>query len=147
VADGADIDARREMLAGALCAGLAAQKGLGGVHALAHALEDVATDLAGPHGRLHAALLPPCLDFNAPAVGERFDALSAALGLPPGSPLAPALAEFGGRLALPTRLGPLGLDTGMCDRVAHAAEAEPANRTNPRHATARDYRRLIEAAM
>ncbi|MFN3643468.1 MAG: iron-containing alcohol dehydrogenase [Gemmobacter sp.] len=147
VADGADLDARREMLAAALCAGLAAQKGLGGVHALAHAFEVEAAEVAAPHGRLHAALLPPCLAFNAPAVGERFDALREALRLPPGAGLADSLAALAARLALPTRLAPLGLDPALCDRVALAAEAEPANRTNPRYATARDYRQLIAAAM
>ncbi len=147
VADGRDSEARRDLMAAAVCAGLAAQKGLGGVHALAHALEDVAAEGATPHGRLHAALLPPFLRFNAPAVGDRFHALGEAMRLAPGADLDAALADFGAAIALPTRLAPLGLSAQACDRVARAAEAEPANRTNPRHATARDYRALIEAAM
>ena len=48
VMDGNDIEARREMLAAALNAGLAAQKGLGGVHALALALEAEARSHPAP---------------------------------------------------------------------------------------------------
>lgn len=57
VEDGSDVAARRELLAAALDAGLAAEKGLGGVRALAHALEEEAwpgaaadvESVAGPH--------------------------------------------------------------------------------------------------
>ncbi len=65
-ADGTDLDARREMLAAALNAGPRQQKGLGAVHALAHALE-AESGMTARHGWWHAALLPPAISFNAPA--------------------------------------------------------------------------------
>ncbi len=146
VADGSDIEARREMLAAALNAGLAVQKGLGGVHALAHALEAEA-GLTLRHGRLHAALLPPVMTFNAPAVAERLPALRAALRLGPGADVIAALAALGRRIGLPERLTSLHLDTPALVRVALRAAEGAANRTNPRHATTADYRHMLEAAL
>jgi len=76
------------------------------------------------------------LRFNAPAVGDRYPALVEALRLPVGADLATAVQTVGVRLGLPGRLV---LDDPACD---HAAE-DPANRTNPRHAAARDYRAML----
>lgn len=146
VADGQDIEARREMLAAALNAGLASQKGLGGVHALAHALEAEA-GVSARHGWLHAALLPPVLAFNAPAVADRFGALREVLRVAPGDDLAGALARLGARIGLPDGLAGLGLGPDAMARVAARAAEDPANRTNPRHAVAADYLRLLEAAL
>jgi alcohol dehydrogenase class IV len=145
VARGGDLEARREMLASALNAGLAAQKGLGGVHALALAIEAEARGTR--HGRLHAALLPPVMSFNAPAVADRLPALRHALGLDPGADVIAALAALGQRIGLPARLTPLHLDAGALARVASRAAEGGANRTNPRHATAADYRHMLEAAL
>lgn len=146
VTDGQNLEARREVLAAALNAGLAAQKGLGGVHALAHALEAEA-GLTDSHGVLHAALLPPVLAFNAPAVSDRQDALAHAMRLPAGASLAAALSALARRIGLPDSLSRFGLSGAALDRVARAAAEDPANRTNPRHATAADYRRMLEAAL
>lgn len=145
VARGSDLDARRELLAAGLNGGLAAQKGLGGVHALAHALEAEAP-APGVHGALHGALLPVVLGFNAPAVADRFAPIVQAMGLSPGADLPEALSRLGARLALPASLAALGLDAAARDRVARRAEAEAANRTNPRLATVDDYARLLAAA-
>ncbi len=145
VADGRDLEARREMLAAALNAGLAAQKGLGGADAVARALEAEA-GIAARHGWLHAAILPRVIAFNAPAVEERFAAIREALRLPPGMDLAAALAELGSRIGLPGRIGFLGLEEAALRRAARTAAADPVSRTNPRHATAEDYLRLLEDA-
>lgn len=139
VADGRDGDARREMLAAALNAGLAGQKGLGATHALACALEP-GQPPGTPHGWLHAALLPAVLRFNAPAVGDRYPALVEALRLPAGADLAAAVQAVGVRLGLPARLA---LDDPTCEKAAERAAEDPANRTNPRHATVRDYRAML----
>lgn len=146
VEDGSNLEARRELLAVALNGALAGQKGLGAVHALAHALEHELDGTNPPHGTLHAALLPPALRFNAPAVGDRFAALAGTLGLPSGTDLAEALGELGARIGLPASLRGQALVTGALDRVASRAVEEAASRTNPRHATAADYRALLDQA-
>ena len=146
VADGHDIEARREMLAAALNAGLAAQKGLGGEHALALALEAEAGRTLR-HGRLHAALLSPVMTFNAPAVADRLPALRATLRLPPGADVIGPLGALGQRVGLSDQLTVLHLDAPALARVALRAAEGGANRTNPRHATAADYRHMLEAAL
>jgi len=146
VADPGDPEARCEVLAAALNGALAAQKGFGAIHALAHALEPLSGGTSA-HGSLHAALVGPVLDFNAPAVPDRIATAAEALRLAQPDALSQHLAALGGRLGLPVRLGHLGLTAAGLDRVAAAAAEDRANRTNPRHATATNYRRMIEAAL
>jgi 4-hydroxybutyrate dehydrogenase len=145
VADGRDLEARREVMAAALNAGLAAQKGQGGVEAAARAVEAEA-GLTARHGICHAALLPQVLSFNAPAVADRFAALGQALGLGPGADVPTALADLGARIGLPRRLSATGLGREALGRAARRAAADPANRTNPRHAAERDYLGILAAA-
>jgi 4-hydroxybutyrate dehydrogenase len=150
VADATDPDARRELLAAALDGGLAAQKGYGGVHALSHALE-AALGTAVAEGGLQAALATPVLRFNAPAVPERMALAAEAVGIAPGDDTGRALCEhlagLGARIGLVPRLSRLALNGSTLDRAAAAAAEDPANRTNPRLATARDYRQMLEAAL
>jgi alcohol dehydrogenase class IV len=146
VADREDLEARRELLAAALNGALAEEKGLGGIHALAHALEETPTAAAARHGRFHAALAPHVLAFNAPAVGGRYRLIKQAMRLPAGADLPQAVADLGARLALPIHLGVAGVRRSTLDPVSRRAEADPTNRTNPRLATAGDYRAMLEAA-
>jgi alcohol dehydrogenase class IV len=145
VAQGSDRTARRELLAAALNAGLAGQKGLGAAHALARALEaELPPDT--PHGSLHAALMPATLRFNAPAAGDRYDALAEALRLAPGTDLAGALRDLGGRLGLAVSLASLALTAPQAARIAARAAEDLANRTNPRHATVADHCAILAEA-
>jgi 4-hydroxybutyrate dehydrogenase len=145
VEDGRNLTARRELLAAALDAGLAAEKGFGAVRALAHAVEEEA-QLGACHGSLHAALVRPVLAFNAPALSDRLDVAREALGLRASAEPGAALAAFGTRLGLPDRLGGLALGKAALRRAARRAAEDPATLTNPRHATAGDYLAILEAA-
>ncbi|SOE17252.1 alcohol dehydrogenase class IV [Hoeflea halophila] len=145
VENGDDLEARREMLAAALNAGLAARKGLGGIDAAAKAVEAQA-GLWGRHGALNAALVPHVLAFNTPAVTVRLPVIREALGVPPDGDAAFVIAELGVRLGLPDRIGSLGLGRADLRKAAEAAAADPANQTNPRLATADDYFRLLQEA-
>jgi alcohol dehydrogenase class IV len=144
VETGRDLAARRELLAAALNGGLAAQKGFGGIEAAARGLEGEA---GARHGLLHAALLPEVLAFNSPAISERFAPVRAALGLGEAEDVAAALARLAERVGLPARLSQAGVSPRALPQAAQAAAADPANRTNPRHATPRDYQRIMEAAL
>lgn len=145
VADGSDLEARREMMAAALNGGLAHQKGLGGVHAMSHGLTGVGAGISD-HGALNAVLLPLVLDFNAPAVGARYDALRAEFGLRRDAGLPEAVIGLRRRVALPDRLSALGVRKADLARAASFAAADYTNRTNPRHAGADDYLALLNAA-
>jgi alcohol dehydrogenase class IV len=146
VQDGRDLTARREMMAAALNGALAVQKGLGGVHALSHALGGL-EGYRLHHGTLNGVLLPYMLDFNAPAVGDRYAAIKRAMRLGRRIDLAEALFRLTGRLGLPTSLGQLGVDLAAIERAAPRAERDPANRTNPRRARREDYLALMQLAL
>jgi alcohol dehydrogenase class IV len=144
VSDGRDLAARRELLAAALNAGLASQKGCGAIEAASRGLETT-----GParHGALHAALLRGILAFNAPAVSHRFADLARMLDVPARCDLAEALTDLAGRIGLPLRLSEAGIAAPALAEAARRAAADPANRTNPRHATHRDYERIMSEAL
>jgi 4-hydroxybutyrate dehydrogenase len=154
VANQRDLEARRELLAAALNAGLATQKGLGAIEAAARAIAAAAESAHQPgpepvlrHGACHAALLPEVLAFNAPAVAERFAAIAAAIGLPERADVVRGLTDLARRVGLPARLAALGVDATMLEAAALGAAADVANRTNPRHATAADYRIMMLAVL
>ncbi|MEM8811742.1 MAG: iron-containing alcohol dehydrogenase [Pseudomonadota bacterium] len=146
VEHGHDLNARREMMAAAMNGALALQKGLGGVHAMSHALGNGENPTLH-HGTLNAILLPHVVAFNAPAVGDRYMALKQAMGLKADSDLADGIARLSERLGLPTGLAALGLDRAMIERAAPLAEDDLSNSTNPRRAVTTDYQALMEAAL
>jgi alcohol dehydrogenase class IV len=139
-----DLSARRELLAAALNGGLASQKGFGGIEAAARGLE---AEAGARHGALHAALLPEVLAFNRPAIAGRFAAIRAVLGLGSDEDIAEALTRLAERVGLPSRLSEAGISARVLPGAAKGAAADPANRTNPRHATHRDYQTIMEAAL
>jgi alcohol dehydrogenase class IV len=139
-----ELAARRELLAAALNGGLASQKGFGGIEAAARGLQ---AEAGARHGALHAALLPEVLAFNQPAIADRFGALRAVLGLGAQDDIGAALTRLAERVGLPSRLSQAGIPAGVLPGAAKGAAADPANRTNPRHATHRDYQIIMEAAL
>lgn len=67
-ADGGNLEARAQMLSCSIMGATAFQKGLGGVHALAHPIGAV---FDTHHGLANAVLLPYVLVRNRPAIAER----------------------------------------------------------------------------
>ncbi len=133
VADGTDVEARAMMLAAAGMGATAFQKGLGGMHALAHPLGALYNT---HHGMTNAVLMPYVLDFNHDAIAERLGWLARALGL--AAPTATAFIDWvlalRAELGVPHTLGALrGIDPATLDaaQVAEMAAADPSAGGNP----------------
>ncbi len=88
------------------------------------------------------------MPFNAPAVGQRYGALAAAMGAESGGPaaLAERLRLLAAAVGLPATLGGGGADRSWFGALAAAAADDPAATANPRRLSARDYRGVLEAA-
>ncbi|CAN0049234.1 unnamed protein product, partial [Chrysoparadoxa australica] len=81
--DGSDVEARGDMLLGAMLAGQAfSNSPCAGVHAMAYPLGGM---FHVPHGLSNAVVLPPVLRYNAPMAEAQYGEISAHLGLKQGS--------------------------------------------------------------
>ena len=142
VADGADREARSELMMGALEGGLTFQKGLGAVHGLSHALGSL-KEPALHHGTLNAVLLPPVLRFNAGHVGDKYERLAASMGLARDADLAAEIEGLNARIGLPRSLRAMGVPESVIPEMADKAEKDHSTPTNPRPCSAADYAALM----
>jgi 4-hydroxybutyrate dehydrogenase len=145
VAEPTNRDARWNMMVASMHGALAFQKGLGAVHAMSHPLGGI-QEVSLHHGTLNAVILPAVLRFNAEHVGDRYETLKRAFGLPAGSDLADAVASLSARIGLPSSLAAMGVPKSTVPRMIEGALADHSHPTNPRPVTAADYASLFEAA-
>jgi 4-hydroxybutyrate dehydrogenase len=146
VKDGADREARWEMMMAALEGGLTFQKGLGAVHSLSHA----AGALRAPtlhHGMLNGVLLPHVLRFNDGYVGEKYAVLLDLFSLDKDADLAGAVEGLLKRLNLPVTLGEMGFRQEHIAGTVTRAMADHSNATTPRRPSAEDFETLLRAAL
>ncbi|MCU0820657.1 MAG: iron-containing alcohol dehydrogenase [Beijerinckiaceae bacterium] len=136
----------REVMAAAMTAGLALEKAVGGVDALALPIEPELRAGFLP-GDLHAPLLAAVADFNAQAVGDRYAALATTLASGQGPvSLSTGISAFARGIGLPMSLREIGIDRDRFDRFAEMAANDPAALANPRRLTPGDCRQILEAA-
>jgi alcohol dehydrogenase class IV len=147
--DGADLDARLQMMSTSAQGALAFQKGLGCVHSLSHSLGGVSPKLH--HGTLNAVFLPAVIQFNADAESmrkeRRLERMAQAMGLARGDEVPDAIRALNQRLGLPSGLAAMGVQRDWFDRIIEGALADHCHKTNPRLASAQDYRAMLEASM
>jgi alcohol dehydrogenase class IV len=137
LADGGDLEPRRELLEGAMHAGAAlGGAGLGLAHAIAQALGG---RFGIPHGASNALVLGPALRFNEPVAGAEIARFAAAMGVGDG----PARAEELARLAGFERLRDLGVPEDELEAAAEAAVVRPGARANPRQASVAEVAGLL----
>ena len=147
--DGSDREARLNMMSASMQGAMAFQKGLGVVHSLSHSLGGVNPRLH--HGTLNALFLPAVVRFNGEAESvqkeRRLDRMAHAMGLSSGADIPAAIRDLSARLGLPTGLAAVGVERDWFDRIIAGALADHCHKTNPRIATADDYRALLEDSM
>ena len=144
--NGADIEARSRMLAAASMGATAFQKGLGGVHAIAH---PVGAHYNTHHGLTNAVLLPYVMVHNRAAIEARLAIIARVLNLP-GEPYA-ALFEwvlgFRQRLRIPHSLAEIGVPPTDAALIGREAELDPSAAGNPLPTDAVAYARIFRAAV
>ncbi len=147
--DGHDRDARLNMMSASIEGAMAFQKGLGAVHSLSHSLGGAYPRLH--HGTLNAVFLPAVVRFNASAESvvkdKRLDRMARAMGLASGSDIPEAILALNARLGLPSGLAAMGVKRALFERIVSGALADHCHKTNPRIASADDYREMLEASL
>jgi alcohol dehydrogenase class IV len=145
-ANGKDIEARSRMLAAASMGATAFQKGLGGVHAIAH---PVGAYFNTHHGLTNAVLLPYVIVHNRPAIESHLQVIARTLGLS-GEPFAAMfdwVLDFRRRLGIPHTLKDIGVPLTNSDTIGHEASLDPSACGNPRPTDERDYARIFRSAV
>ena len=147
--NGQDRDARLNMMSASMQGAMAFQKGLGCVHSLSHSLGGVNPRLH--HGTLNAMFLPAVVNFNAAAESvqkeNRLNRMAQAMGLQSGSDIPEAIKDMNARLGLPTGLGAMGVTESLFDQVITGALADHCHKTNPRIASAEEYREMLSISL
>jgi len=139
--DGSDLEARMQMLEGAMMAGMSlAHVAMGLHHGLCHVLGGTA---GVPHGIANAIILPHALRFNLDATAPQLAQAAQAMGIPLAGRSAEAAAEqmvesvhaLIARLNLPQRLRDAGVREADLPRLAELALESKAVKDNPKPVT------------
>lgn len=138
LADGADRDAREQLLRGAMHAGRAlGVAGLGLAHAMAQA---VGGAYGLPHGAMNALCLPPALEYNRAVVPQAIERFAEAIG---GDAVERTreLSRLGGF----ERLRDFGVPEADLPALGEAAAQRGGNQANPRVATPEEITGLFQS--
>ena len=153
VVHGEDLSAREAMMRASLYGGLClGPVNTGGVHALAYPLGG---EFEIPHGVSNAVLLPYVLEFNLPAMPERYAEIAVALGVPRlADPVATARAgierirQLIRTCGLPGTLSELGVPESAIPRMVESAmTVTRLLKNNPREITPEDAERIYRSAL
>jgi alcohol dehydrogenase class IV len=148
--DGTDIEARSNMLVASTMGATAFQKGLGGVHALAHPLGGV---FDKHHGLLNAILLPYVMVRNQEAIAERMERLARFLDLSTESgaqgfdAVLNWVLDLRAELSIPHDLSALDIPLERATEIGHMAFDDPSAGGNPIALTRQDYADLFVQAV
>jgi len=128
--NGADLDARAQMLAAASMGATAFQKGLGGVHAIAH---PVGSFFHTHHGLTNAVLLPYVMCHNRRVIEAKCAHIARVLDLEPASfdGLLEWVLDLRKRLDIPHTLAQIGVDDRNAAEIGREAALDPSAGGNP----------------
>jgi alcohol dehydrogenase class IV len=73
--------------------------------------------------------------------------MAQAMGLQSGSDIPEAIQDMNARLGLPTGLGAMGVTADLFDQVITGALADHCHKTNPRIASAEEYREMLALSL
>jgi alcohol dehydrogenase class IV len=145
-ADGTDIEARAQMMAAALMGATAFQKGLGGVHAIAH---PVGSWFNTHHGLTNAVILPYVMVFNREAIADKAGVIARVLDLPAGGfeGLLSWVLQLRRELDIPHTLAHIGVNADNAGTIGREAAIDPSAGGNPIAVDAAALERIFRAAV
>ena len=145
-ADGSDIEARAQMLAAASMGATAFQKGLGGVHAIAH---PVGSWFNTHHGLTNAVILPYVITFNRIAITEKTEIIARVLNLPaPGfDGFLDWVLQMRRELGIPHSLADIGVSADKAAIIGREAAIDPSAGGNPIPVNAAQLEHIFRAAV
>ena len=146
VADGANLEARANMLAAGSMGATAFQKALGAIHALSHPLGAIYNL---HHGQLNAVVMPYVMAFNRAAIEQKMVRLAAYLGLADQTfdGVMAWVLDLRTQIEIPHTLGELGVTTDRIDELARMGAVDPSASGNPIPISEPEIARMLEDAI
>src|SRR5450631_4273614 len=145
-ADGKDIEARAQMLAAASMGATAFQKGLGGVHAIAH---PVGSWFNTHHGLTNAVILPYVMMFNRNAIADKTEVIARVLDLPARGfdGFLTWVLQLRRELGIPHSLAGIGVSAEKATIIGREAAIDPSAGGNPVPVEASHLEHIFRAAV
>ena len=146
VADGSDLEARIQMLVASSMGATAFQKGLGGMHALAHPLGAL---YDAHHGLLNAILMPYVLKLNRKAIETRVTRLACYLALknPSFDSFLQWVLDLREQVGIPNDLSGIGIPEKDLALIGTMASEDPSAGGNPITLSPAQYTDLCRNAL
>jgi alcohol dehydrogenase class IV len=146
VANGQDIEARTQMLVASSMGATAFQKGLGGIHAIAHSLGAI---YGAHHGLLNAILMPYVLKANRVEVEESIERLSRYLNLTDSSfdGFMKWVLDMRKNLEIPHSLSMIDIDEKEAILIGKMSAVDPSAGGNPIAFSQEQYSQIFVAAV
>ena len=146
VADGSDLEARIQMLVASSMGATAFQKGLGGMHALAHPLGAL---YDAHHGLLNAILMPYVLKLNRKAIETRVTRLACYLALknPSFDSFLQWVLDLREQVGIPNNLSGIGIPEKDLALIGTMASEDPSAGGNPITLSPAQYTDLCRNAL
>jgi len=144
--NGADLEARSRMLAAASMGATAFQKGLGGIHAIAH---PVGSFFDTHHGLTNAVITPYMIVHNRDAIAERMDVVARVLDLPKAGidGVLEWVLDFRKELGIPHSLADIGVTLRNPEEIGKEASLDPSAGGNPIPVDAETLARIFRSAV
>jgi alcohol dehydrogenase class IV len=144
VADGGNIEARTQMLVASSMGATAFQRGLGGMHALAHPL---GATYDAHHGMLNAILMPYVLKANVSAIDTRIGRLARYLDLEPDfDAFLNWVLSMREAIGIPHALSAIIPEDSRLAEIGEMAVVDPSAGTNPILHDAKVYAEIARSA-
>jgi len=144
--DGQDLEARAQIMVASTMGATAFQRGLGGMHALAHSLGALYNS---HHGLLNAVLMPYVLQANRNAIESSIERLARYLELDDANfdGFLDWVLQLREQLNIPHTLEEIGIDDLQIETVSTMAVNDPSAGGNPIIFTAEQYANIFTAAL